>query len=217
MKGLLALLFIFVIPSLFAIEQQNTAIQPSDKRKQDISLPFNEYHALALLAKWRVSSAELPQHTDFFNGIDGNDIYGADLNNNQIRDDYEKMLLSSYERPEYVVMGILATNKWNILFDVYTKKVQISTLKQAKTIFIENMAINRCYYDLQQIDPHLTSPVLAYFNTDERLTAKRLAEEQLLAVIGKNHPILVMRSQPCEIFSDLLKVALNSEQALPFR
>ncbi|MGF1759493.1 hypothetical protein L4D76_16420 [Photobacterium sagamiensis] len=211
MKGLLVLLLIFVIPSLFALEQQNTTKQPSDKRKQDISLPFNEYYALALLAKWRVSSAELPQHTDFFNGIDGNGIYGADLNNNQIRDDYEKMLLSSYERPEYVVMGILATKKWDILFDVYTKNVQINTLKQAKTIFIENMAINRCYYDLQQIDRQLTSPILAYFNTDERLNAKRLAEEQLLAVIGENHHTLVFHKQPCKIFSNLIKVALNSE------
>ena len=127
------------------------------------------------------------------------------------------MLLSSYERPEYVVMGILATKKWDILFDVYTKNAQINTLKQAKTIFIENMAIKRCYYDLQQIDREITSPILAFFNTDERLNAKRLAEEQLLAAIGKNHPTFALQSQPCEIFSDLLKVALNSEQPLPFR
>ncbi|PSW00134.1 hypothetical protein [Photobacterium lipolyticum] len=217
MKGLLVLLLIFVIPPLFAVDQQGTATQPSVRRKQDISLPFNEYYALALLAKWRVSSIELPQHTDFFNDIDGNDIYGADLNNNQIRDDYEKMLLSSYERPEYVVMGILATKKWNILFDVYTNNVQIHTLQQAKTIFIDNIAINRCYYDLQQIDRHLASPILAYFNTDDRLNAKRLAEEQLLAAIGENHHTLVFHNQPCEIFSELLKVALNSEQALAFR
>lgn len=212
MKGLLALLFIFTISPLLAMESQNTVTQRSEDQKQDISLPFNEYYALALLAKWRVSSTELPQHTDFFNDIDVGDLYGTDLNNNQIRDDYEKMLLSSYERPEYVVMGILATRKWDILFDVYTNDVQTHTLKQAKTIFIENMAINHCYYDLQQIDRHLASPILAYFNTDDRLNAKKFAEERLLAAIGENHHALVFYNQPCEIFSDLLKVALNSEQ-----
>ncbi|MCW8329278.1 hypothetical protein MD588_10720 [Photobacterium sp. SDRW27] len=176
--------------------------------KENISLPFNEYNALKLLAKWKVSTVELPQYID----TDTNGVYGADHNHNHIRDDYEQMLLSTYHRPEYVVMGLLAAKKWDRLLDIYTRSLLVEDVDLAKGVFAESIAINRCYYHLQAVDNSLTSPVLAYFNTDERLQAKKSAEDNLLSVIGDQHNTLSFSNQPCTVFSTFLKTALSSEQ-----
>jgi len=57
-----------------------------------------------LLAKWRVSTIELP----LFINTEYKNLYGEDINQNHIRDDYEKMLIAAYTSPEYVAMGLLA-------------------------------------------------------------------------------------------------------------
>lgn len=178
--------------------------------KDNISLPFNEYKALELLAKWKVSTIELPLYID----TELKDIYGADNNQNRVRDDYEQTLLSTYQRPEYVVMGLLAAQKWDRLLDIYTHTLQVEEVNHAKGVFTESIAINRCYYHLQTVDSSLSSPVLAYFNTDERLNAKKEAEEKLLSVIGEQHNTLSFHSEPCSVFTLLLKTALSPKPDL---
>ncbi|WP_299013075.1 hypothetical protein [uncultured Photobacterium sp.] len=172
-----------------------------------IGLPFNEYNALQLLAKWKVSTIELPTYISNVHS----DIYGEDNNKNQLRDDYEKVLLSIYQRPEYVVMGLLAAKKWDRLLDIYSNSLIIEDTNQAKEILAESLAINRCYYHLQTIDNNLSSPVLAYFNTDQRINAKKEAELKLISLIGNQQESLSLNRQSCRVFNTMLKTALNTE------
>ncbi|TLS80141.1 hypothetical protein [Photobacterium damselae] len=66
-----------------------------------IQLPLNEYSALSILAQWHVSSSELPseQIEMITTQSLSNDLWGNDVNRNLIRDDYEKILLSTEESP----------------------------------------------------------------------------------------------------------------------
>lgn len=175
--------------------------------KENTELPFNEYNALKLLAKWKVSTIELPVYID----QELKDIYGADNNQNQVRDDYEKMLLSTYQRPEYVVMGLLAAKEWDRLLDIYNNTVKIEDTNQAKALIGGNNAIRECYFQLQKIDNTLISPVQAFFNSDERLNAKKQAEGNLLSMLEKQHKTPTFHNKPCSVFTHLLKTALPPE------
>ncbi|ELR65614.1 hypothetical protein C942_00697 [Photobacterium marinum] len=172
----------------------------------DILLPFNEYSALRLLAKSKVSTIQLPA---LFNS-DINDIYGEDKNNNQFRDDYEAMLLSNYQHPEYVAMGLLSAKHWKLLLDIHNNNLTITDKKHAKAILELSLEINHCYYHLQRIDKDLHSPLLSYFNTEQRLTAKKDAEQKLFSLIGKQQESRSHERLPCEVFSTMLSAELDS-------
>lgn len=199
MKPLLQL-----VPLLFIIIPVPPASSATQTPADIIELPFNEYNALKLLAKWKVSTIELPLYID--NELD--DIHGADNNQNMVRDDYEKVLLSSYQRPEYVVMGLLAAQEWGHLLDVYTNNLEFKDISQAKAFLDENADIKMCYAKLQKIDNMLLSPIDAYFNTGTRQSAKLAAEEKLLSVIGRQHKTASANTKPCSVFTRLINNAL---------
>ncbi|MGF1690715.1 hypothetical protein [Photobacterium kagoshimensis] len=165
-----------------------------------IDLPFNQYSALSLLAKWQVSSAELPAFIEMNN----DSLFGADGNENMVRDDYEKALLNAYQKPEYVVMGLLSTHVWQRLLQLNVNEDTITTNKEAISLLVNSMSINHCYYLLQQVDQNLMSPLLVYFNTQQRLDAKKYAEHQLLAIIGNQQHKIEFPAEPCSVFANLI-------------
>ncbi|OAN11485.1 hypothetical protein A3K86_21360 [Photobacterium jeanii] len=177
-----------------------TALDTQLNNQHHIDLPFNQYSALKLLAKWQVSSTELPAYTE----INSELLFGSDYNNNNVRDDYEKALLAAYKQPEYVVMGLLATSIWQRLLQLYNSPEQKLSEKEAIELLVNSMSINHCYYLLQQVDQDLMSPILIYFNTQQRLTAKKEAEHQLLSIIGNQQNKITFPNQPCTIFANLI-------------
>ncbi|KXI24307.1 hypothetical protein [Photobacterium sanguinicancri] len=165
-----------------------------------IDLPFNQYSALNLLAKWQVSSTELPAYVETNN----DNLFGTDNNENSVRDDYEKALLNAYQKPEYVVMGLLSTYVWQRLLQLNVNTNIVTTNKEAIALLVNSMSINHCYYLLQQVDQDLMSPVLVYFNTQQRLDAKKQAEHKLLTLIGNQQNKIEFPSEPCSVFANLI-------------
>lgn len=201
MKALLLLLPLLTTTS-------DTGHYPTDNK--EVNLPFNQFNALELLAEWKVSTIELPLYFD----TESSNLYGEDINQNQVRDDYEKALLETYRSPEYVAMGLLAAKKWERLLDIYSNRLIVDDVSQAKKIFVDIVAINRCYDNLQSIDSTVTSPVLNYFNTDERGIAKKKAEEKLRTIIGGQQITLTVHDQPCTMLSTWLNWALSPKAVI---
>lgn len=177
---------------------------PSQSEPRDVNhhidLPFNQYSALTLLAKWQVSSTELPAFIEMSN----DSLFGTDENENSVRDDYEKALLNAYQKPEYVVMGLLSTHVWQRLLQLNVDVNTIKTNKEAISLLVNSMSINHCYYLLQQVDQNLMSPLLVYFNTQQRLDAKKNAEHQLLTIIGNQQHKIEFPTEPCSVFANLI-------------
>lgn len=132
-----------------------------------------------------------------------------DINHNNIRDDYERLLLSQYQRPEYVAMGILAAAHWDRLLATLNQKDRILSIT-ALSLITNNIAINQCYYSLQQVDNTLISPILNYFNTDQQLVIKDKAEEKLLAIIATSPFTITFEPQPCQRFTLLAESMLQT-------
>ena len=78
------------------------------------------------------------------------------------------------------------------------------------TLITNNIAINQCYYSLQQIDKTLISPILNYFNTEQRITIKLQAEEKLLDIIASSSFTVVFDPQPCQRFTLLAESMLQT-------
>ncbi len=202
---------LFVLPAMAYDSLEMMKSHPAILDGNHIQLPLNEYSALSILAKWHVSSSELP-----FEQIEmittqslSKDLWGNDVNRNLIRDDYEKILLSSYQRPEYVVMGLLASKRWDRILELINDQT-ISTAESLK-LMKDMIAINRCYFQLQQIDQHLRSPILDYFNTPERLQVKEQAEIKLLKNIGNRQHHLVNHNNPCDFFGAMAEKIMKEK------
>lgn len=181
-------------------------LTPAPITQHTVELPLNEYHALEILALKKVSSSQVPRPYDV---LSTNDKTMTDLNNNNIRDDYERLLLDQYQRPEYVAMGILAAAHWDRLIATHNQKDRI-LLITAITLITNNIAINQCYFSLQQIDNTLVSPILNYFNTDQRLAIKNQAEEKLLTIIASSPFTISFEPKPCQKFTLLAKSMLQT-------
>ncbi|OBU16316.1 hypothetical protein AYY19_03925 [Photobacterium aquimaris] len=188
-------------------------LSPEPITQQTIDLPLNEYHALKILALANVSSSQVPRPFDtpspsIASPISDYDI-GIDVNNNNIRDDYERRLLFQYQRPEYVAMGILAAAHWDRLAATYYQQDRIPSIT-AITLITNNIAINQCYYALQQIDNALVSPIFHYFNTEHRLLIKQQAEDKLLDIIATSAFTVDFEPQPCQRFILLAESMLQT-------
>ncbi|WP_297483272.1 hypothetical protein [uncultured Photobacterium sp.] len=181
-------------------------LSPAPVTQHTVKLPLNEYHALEILALKKVSSGQVPRPYDLSSA---NDDIGVDINHNNIRDDYERLLLNQYQRPEYVAMGILAAAHWDRLIATYSQKDRIHLIT-AITLITNNIAINQCYYSLQQIDNTLISPILNYFNTEQHLEIKNQAEEKLLAIIATSPFTITFEPQPCQKFTLLAESMLQT-------
>lgn len=180
-------------------------LSPEKITQHNVELPLNQYRALEILAEKNVSSHQVPRPYTLPNSVNHNRPFGLDLNQNGIRDDYERMLLTSYQRSEYVAMGILAAERWDKLLRLLHSQNQIKTRFQALQLFNDTIAINQCYYSLQKTDKSLISPVLSYFNNDKLLHAKYQAELLLLDIIGNDQSNFTFLQQPCKRFADFAK------------
>ncbi|EAR53285.1 hypothetical protein SKA34_04685 [Photobacterium sp. SKA34] len=178
---------------------------PEKITQHNVALPLNQFRALEILAEKNVSSHQVPRPYTMPLTANHTEVFDSDLNDNGIRDDYERMLLKSYQRSEYVAMGILAAERWDKLLQLLHSQEQIKTSLQALELFNDNIAINQCYYSLQKIDKSLISPVLNYFNNEQLLDAKYQAELLLLDIIGNNQANLTFHQQPCKRFADFAK------------
>ncbi|OBU15484.1 hypothetical protein BTN98_14405 [Photobacterium aquimaris] len=188
-------------------------LSPEPITQQTVDLPLNEYHALKILALNNVSSSQAPRPFDTSSHsapslISDYDI-GIDINNNNIRDDYERRLLYQYQRPEYVAMGILAAAHWDRLTASYYQDDRIPSIT-AIALLTNNIAINQCYYSLQQIDNALVSPIFDYFNTEHRLAIKQHAEDKLLDIIATSAFTVHFDPQPCQRFVLLAESMLQT-------
>ncbi|SMY34569.1 hypothetical protein [Photobacterium andalusiense] len=188
-------------------------LSPEPISQQTVDLPLNEYHALKILALTDVSSSQVPRPFDTPSNstpslISNYDI-GIDINNNNIRDDYERRLLNQYQRPEYIAMGILAAAHWDRLATSYYQDERIPSIT-ALTLITNNIAINQCYYALQQIDNALVSPIFDYFNTEHRLAIKQQAEDKLLDIIATSAFTVHFDPQPCQRFVLLAESMLQT-------
>ena len=188
-------------------------LSPPPITKHTVELPLNEYYALEILALKKVSSSQVPR--PYYVTVStkmplstNNDVV-IDINNNNVRDDYERLLLTQYQRPEYVAMGILAAAHWDRLAATITQDDRIPSIT-AMTLITNNIAINQCYYSLQQIDKTLISPILNYFNTEQRITIKLQAEEKLLDIIASSSFTVVFDPQPCQRFTLLAESMLQT-------
>ncbi|PSW67331.1 hypothetical protein C0W88_03945 [Photobacterium leiognathi subsp. mandapamensis] len=179
-------------------------LSPEKITQHNVDLPLNQFKSLEILAAKNVSSGQVPRPYQF-TGNNQASLFGVDLNNNGIRDDYERMLLKSYQRSEYVAMGILAAERWDKLLRLLQSQESIKTPYQALELFNDTIAINQCYYSLQQIDKTLISPVLSYFNNDQLLEAKYKAELLLLDIIGSKQTSFTFHQEPCERFAEFAK------------
>ncbi|WP_305832290.1 hypothetical protein [Photobacterium leiognathi] len=179
-------------------------LSPEKITQHNVDLPLNQFKSLEILAAKNVSSGQVPRPYQF-TGNNQASLFGVDLNNNGIRDDYECMLLKSYQRSEYVAMGILAAERWDKLLRLLQSQESIKTPYQALELFNDTIAINQCYYSLQQIDKTLISPVLSYFNNDQLLEAKYKAELLLLDIIGSKQTSFTFHQEPCERFAEFAK------------
>ena len=188
-------------------------LTPHPITQHTVELPLNEYHSLKILALKKVSSSQvprpydMPQNTQSSLPIDTDTV--IDINHNNIRDDYERLLLTQYQRPEYVAMGVLAAAHWDRLIVTHNQKERI-LLITAITLITNNIAINQCYYSLQQIDNTLVSPILNYFNTERRITIKDQAEEKLLNIIATSPFNITFEPQPCQRFTLLAESMLQT-------
>lgn len=181
-------------------------LSPDPITQHTVELPLNEYHALEILALKKVSSSQVPRPYEI---LSTNDKVMNDINHNNIRDDYERLLLSQYQRPEYVAMGILAAAHWDRLLATLNQKDRILSIT-ALSLITNNIAINQCYYSLQQVDNTLISPILNYFNTDQQLIIKDKAEEKLLAIIATSPFTITFEPQPCQKFMLLAESILQT-------
>ncbi|WP_235865833.1 hypothetical protein [Photobacterium piscicola] len=181
-------------------------LSPVPITQHTVELPLNEYHALEILALKKVSSSQVPRPYEI---LSTNDKVMNDINHNNIRDDYERLLLSQYQRPEYVAMGILAAAHWDRLLATLNQKDRILSIT-ALSLITNNIAINQCYYSLQQVDNTLISPILNYFNTDQQLVIKDKAEEKLLAIIATSPFTITFEPQPCQRFTLLAESMLQT-------
>lgn len=214
---IIALLFFsyFLVLNAKAEEHVPRVIKLSPEKitQHNVDLPLNQFRALEILAAKNVSSHQVPRPYQMPNSIKRNELFGSDLNENGIRDDYERMLLKSYKRSEYVAMGILAAERWDKLLRLLHSQDNIKTRFQALQLFNDNIAINQCYYSLQKVDKNLISPILSYFNNDQLLDAKYQAELLLLDIIGNNQASFTFHQQPCERFADFAKSAKKGKFA----
>ena len=209
------IIHLITAPALAASTIKTTIIKlsPLPITQHTVELPLNEYYALQILAFKEVSSSQVPRpyntplNTDQLLPVNHDSV--VDLNHNDIRDDYERLLLAQYQRPEYVAMGILAAAHWNRLTTVVAQDNRISLIT-AMTLIANNIAINQCYYSLQQIDDTLMSPILSYFNTEQRITLKHQAEEKLLAIIATSPFTVIFEPQPCQRFTLLAESMLKT-------
>jgi hypothetical protein len=167
----------------------NCAVCASDVIPADTSLPLNQWESLQVLADQNVSTIELPKKR-----LDGDPLFGADLNNNGVRDDYERYLLSHYQDSEWVAMGLLAANLWQQSLQMNTSK------KDRKKLLQDSLLLEDCFYRLQQ-ETQLTSPMLAYFNTPLRRAEKR--KNRLMWLKSVKPTDLRLSSQSCGVFQSL--------------
>lgn len=188
-------------------------LSPQPLTQHTVELPLNEYHALAILALKKVSSSQVPRPYNAplhsFTALPTNNDQLIDINNNNVRDDYERLLLTQYKRPEYVAMGVLAAAHWDRLAATHTQKDRIPLIT-AVTLITNNIAINQCYYSLQQIDNTLVSPILHYFNTEQRIVIKQQSEEKLLRIIALSPFSITFDPQPCQRFTLLAESMLQT-------
>ncbi|WP_305462085.1 hypothetical protein [Photobacterium leiognathi] len=187
-------------------------LSPEKITQHNVDLPLNQFKSLEILSAKNVSSGQVPRPYQF-TGNNQASLFGVDLNNNGIRDDYERMLLKSYQRSEYVAMGVLAAERWDKLLRLLQSQESIKTPYQALELFNDTIAINQCYYSLQQIDKTLISPVLSYFNNDQLLEAKYQAELLLLDIIGSKQTSFTFHQEPCERFAEFAKKAKTTKFA----
>ncbi|WP_053062586.1 hypothetical protein [Photobacterium aquae] len=175
--------------------------------------PLNQYNALQILANFHVSTAELPVSLPE-NPVTLN---GEDLNDNQIRDDFERALLEQYSQPEYVALALLAAQQWKTLL----RGNRIDSDKPfspyfAITLLQQLEAIDTCYTNLTKTHPNLISPQQFYFNSAVRKQqqTKQLAE---LKSTAAKLPSLYQygqsqrKARPCYVFGELLDVVLPTE------
>ena len=188
-------------------------LSPPPITQHTVELPLNEYHALAILALKEVSTGQVPRpyNAPSYSPTtsSANNVQLIDINNNNVRDDYERLLLTQYKRPEYVAMGILAAAHWDRLAATHTQEDRIPSIT-AITLLTNNIAINQCYYSLQQIDNTLVSPILHYFNTEQRIAIKQQAEEKLLSIIANSPFSITFVPQPCQRFTLLAESMLQT-------
>ncbi|MGF1683128.1 hypothetical protein [Photobacterium minamisatsumaniensis] len=172
-------------------------------------LPLNQYSALNVLAKFSVSTIQLPVGSS----ENANTLKGDDLNQNTIRDDFERALLCRYTRPEFVAMGVLAAIKWSQLLNLDSNKAAQLESYEIHEILNSNTAISQCYQQLSNIEPSLPASIGIYFNNQQRHRAKKYALQTLIQLSG-TPKITSQYAQPCDVFNVLVEEVLNQKQPL---
>ncbi|PSW20338.1 hypothetical protein C9I98_09825 [Photobacterium sanctipauli] len=169
--------------------------------EDSLNIPINQYTALNILAKFKISTAELPNGT----GDNQDGLIGDDLNKNTIRDDFERALLSTYQQPEFVAMGVLASIKWSQLFILDLSSTVDQNHSELLALTMDNLAIDACYEQLVKAIPMLQNPKTSFFNTPVRQQAKQQIEQQ----IRKRVPVQSFQEthykHPCDVFKVLIE------------
>ncbi|MGF1702638.1 hypothetical protein L4D09_20285 [Photobacterium makurazakiensis] len=173
--------------------------------EDNTKLPLNQYSALNVLAKFSVSSIELP----IGSSENANTLKGDDLNQNTIRDDFERALLCRYTQPEFVAMGVLAAIKWSQLLNLDSNNVEQLQSNEIHEILNSNIAISQCYEQLSDIEPSLPASIGSYFNNQQRQQAKKNALKTLSSQLSGSPQITSQYTQPCDVFNVLAEEALK--------
>lgn len=103
---------------------------------------------------------------------DNNTIEGIDLDNNGVRDDYERAISETYFDDDLIKVAISASQEWKSLIKISLDESIIITQDFASEKFSNLISLNKCFSELRRINPKFETPSKLYFNTLERAMEK---------------------------------------------
>jgi hypothetical protein len=135
---------------------------------------------------------------------DNNTIEGIDLDNNGVRDDYERAISETYVDDDLIKVAISASQEWKSLIKISLDESIIITQDFASEKFSNLISLNKCFSELRRINPQFETPSKLYFNTLERAMEKRKAENKLFKALKGDFRSVQVAENPC-LNIDLVK------------
>ncbi len=122
---------------------------------------------------------------------------GQDLNENGIRDDYERAIYTRYSEPELIEYALKMAPAFARIIEIYQKgAAQFSADENADAI--ERLVNGRlCTMQLKRHYPDFKSPQVNYYNSWDRAWAKRDGTDDMAKQIPEDHPSNDVGSMEC--------------------
>ncbi|OOF14566.1 MULTISPECIES: hypothetical protein [unclassified Salinivibrio] len=133
-----------------------------------------------------------------------NTIEGVDLDNNGVRDDYERAISDTYVDDDLIKVAISASQEWKSLIKISLDEDIIITQDFASEKLSNLISLNKCFSELRRINPEFETPSKLYFNTLERAMEKRKVENKLFKALKGDLRSVQVAERPC-LNIDLVK------------